>query len=212
MTPSWSLRATPTRSGGTTVSHVSSAASKSRARAPGPPSLLAQLVRAHGAGAGREHRRPVEPGLGLGRELLLEARLLHDLAVGAAHGVDGAVLTAVPCGARATRAACTEARHGDERLDVARAGGVRRPQARRWSMNACTAWPRRSEPNTPPRLGAMFFSLLSQPRSRSASALFPATVTASTLTPSRSRLMGLRRHSAKESSSRWRAGGMSIRV
>eukprot|EP00964_Phaeocystis_antarctica_P037085 scaffold21192_cov71-Phaeocystis_antarctica.AAC.1 len=38
VTPSWSLRATPTRSGGTTVSHVSSAASKSRVRAPGPPS------------------------------------------------------------------------------------------------------------------------------------------------------------------------------
>ena len=59
-----------------------------RARA-GPALLLAQLVLAHGARAGREHRRPVEPGLGLGRELLLEARLLHDLAVGAAHGVDG---------------------------------------------------------------------------------------------------------------------------
>ena len=61
-------------------------------------------------------------------------------------------------------------------------------------------------------VGAMFFWLFSQPRRRNASALFPATVTASTLTPSRSRLMGLRRHSAKESSSRWRAGGMSIRA
>eukprot|EP00964_Phaeocystis_antarctica_P024659 scaffold13821_cov68-Phaeocystis_antarctica.AAC.7 len=40
VTPSWSLRATPTRSGGTTVSHVSSAASKSRVRALDPPSSL----------------------------------------------------------------------------------------------------------------------------------------------------------------------------
>ena len=29
-----------------------------------------------------------------------------------------------------------------------------RPHARRCSTNACTAWPRCSEPNTPPKLGA----------------------------------------------------------
>ena len=58
----------------------------------------------------------------------------------------------------------------------------------------------------------MFFSLLSQPRSRRTSDLFPAAVAGSTLTPFRLRLIGLRRHSVKESSSRWRAGGTSSSV
>ena len=94
-----------------------------RARA-GPALFLVELVLTYGASKGRQHRGTVEPGLGFGRELLLETRLLHDLLVCAAHIVDW-------CGVHGRASLCAgdagsvhEAPYGDERLDIARAGVV----------------------------------------------------------------------------------------